>query len=220
MMDLSYPVTFTSLIVLSGPTRNSTAEYGRLSDFGAAVIRIPPASAWPWRFWNSLSKFSVPSRNASGARRSSVSLNFICSARFSSGVYSHSHFPSEMNNLPGGCEYAQRIFRGFFSSSRPLSVRRIFPGGVYTSVKRTCSVLALLYRASTPFKRLSSWASAPNAHTASRNPATSRIWPTIPLTRRMPGTCKLSLPDGYHYSNLTGYSPHGNHDREIPRPGD
>ena len=72
---------------------------------------------------------------------------------FRPGVYNQSSLPSETNSLPGGCEYAQRIFPGLRSMSSPLSVRRALPGGVYCSVKRTCSVCALLYRASTPFRR-------------------------------------------------------------------
>src|ERR1019366_5511023 len=101
-IEWSKPVTLTTWMRRSASTTNSTAEYGRLSVFGSAVILMPAPSAFAFRLRNSFWKSSLPRRKASGARMSSLSLSFILSARFSSGVYSQRYFPSLTKSLPLG----------------------------------------------------------------------------------------------------------------------
>src|SRR5579863_38140 len=78
---------------------------------------------------------------------------------------------------------------GLRSMSSPFSVRVAFPRGVYCSLKMTCSVLAWLYRFSTPCSRSLRPESAPNADTTS-NPKISREGLTKALTQQEPKTCK------------------------------
>jgi hypothetical protein len=115
----------------SGVTTNSTAEYGRLSVFGPAVMRVSGPSGRPAMLLNSLSKCNLPSRKASGARMSPDSAgDGSLSTRLSAGVYIHMFFPSQTISFPLGAVYSHRMRPGLRSSSIPLSDFRTRPTGV------------------------------------------------------------------------------------------
>src|ERR1035441_275136 len=103
-------------------------------------MRVPAPSGRACKLRKSLAKFNRPSRNASGARMSSLSWSFIFSARLSAGVYSQRNLPSETNSLPLGWEYSHRMRPGLRSISVPLSEREL-SGPTNTGVVDLAGVL-------------------------------------------------------------------------------